>query len=51
MPKKKTVIIPAEGWRILPPDYLYFSGNGHENLFTTEYMGGVIWVWLGQSDG
>ena len=44
-------IIPAEGWRILPPEYLYFSGNGYKNIFTTEYMGGVVWEWPGESDG
>ena len=44
-------MIPAEGWRILPREYLYFSGNGRENIFTTEYMGGTIWVWPGESDG
>jgi len=31
--------------RVLPKEYLYFSGNGTENIFRTEYTGGDIWRW------
>jgi len=32
-------VMPSE-YRALPPEYLYFSGNGISNTYTTEYMGG-----------
>lgn len=31
--------------RVLPREYLYFSGDGVHNYFTTEYQGGVTWDW------
>lgn len=31
--------------RVLPKEYLYFSGNGIENTFRTEYTGGNVWNW------
>lgn len=32
--------------RILPKEYLYFSGNGIENTFTTAYCGGERWYFV-----
>lgn len=33
-------MMPAhERERLLPPEYVYFSGDGRENTFTTAYMG------------
>ena len=29
--------------RVLPADFLYFTGDGRHNYFTKEYMSGVIW--------
>lgn len=31
--------------RTLPPEYLYFWGDGLHNHFTTEYGGGETWDW------
>lgn len=31
--------------RILPKEYLYFSGNGFYNTYTTVYTGGAYWDW------
>lgn len=31
--------------RVLPPDYLYFSGDGKRNYFRNEYDGGQTWDW------
>ena len=31
--------------RVLPPDYLYFSGDGKRNHFRNEYDGGQTWDW------
>lgn len=32
--------------RTLPPEYLYFDGDGKENYFRTEYQGtGGVWDW------
>lgn len=31
--------------RILPSDYLFFSGDGERNHFRNEYEGGQIWDW------
>ena len=31
--------------RVLPKDYLFFTGNGRENIFRDEYRGGNIWDW------
>lgn len=37
-------IMPAEDReRVLPPEYVFFSGNGYENIFTTAYKAGSIW--------
>lgn len=33
-------VMPSE-YRVLPPEYLYFSGNGVCNTYTTEYIGGT----------
>lgn len=31
--------------RVLPPEYLYFWGDGLHNHFTTEFQGGTEWDW------
>lgn len=31
--------------RVLPEEYLFFTGTGSENIFRTAYDGGVIWDW------
>lgn len=31
--------------RVLPPEYLYFWGDGRHNHFTTEFRGGTTWDW------
>ena len=31
--------------RVLPREYLYFSGDGRHNYFRTKYRGGVTWNW------
>jgi len=31
--------------RVLPSDYLYFSGDGVHNYFRNEYRGGQVWDW------
>lgn len=31
--------------RVLPPDYLFFSGDGQRNHFRNAYKGGEIWDW------
>ena len=31
--------------RVLPPDYLYFSGDGVRNHFRNAFRGGEIWDW------
>ena len=31
--------------RVLPPDYLFFSGDGKRNHFRNAYKGGQIWDW------
>lgn len=31
--------------RVLPQDYLYFSGDGYQNHFRNEYRGGSEWDW------
>lgn len=35
--------------RVLPPDYLYFVGDGTKNIFRNEYRGGEIWDWTLES--
>ena len=31
--------------RVLPPDYLWFSGDGYHNYFRNAYRGGNTWDW------
>ncbi|MEG1578414.1 MAG: cell wall hydrolase, partial [Oscillospiraceae bacterium] len=31
--------------RVLPEEYLYFTGDGMHNYFWTEYTGGETWGW------
>lgn len=31
--------------RVLPADYLWFSGDGERNHFRNEYKGGEVWDW------
>ena len=31
--------------RVLPSDYLWFTGNGRENVFRNKYKGGNVWDW------
>jgi hypothetical protein len=31
--------------RVLPKDYLWFTGDGRENYFTNEWRGAVNWNW------
>ena len=31
--------------RVLPKEYLYFSGDGIRNIFRTQYKGGTRWNW------
>lgn len=31
--------------RVLPKEYLYFTGNGRENIFTTGWHCGDVWDW------
>ncbi|MEA4933683.1 MAG: hypothetical protein VB071_08950 [Lawsonibacter sp.] len=31
--------------RVLPKEYLYFTGDGRRNQFRTEYKGGETWDW------
>ena len=35
----------ADVGRVLPPEYLYFHGDGKHNHFRTEYTGGQTWDW------
>lgn len=35
--------------RVLPRQYLYFSGDGTRNYFTTTYAGGDVWNWSARS--
>ena len=35
--------------RVLPKDYLYFTGDGTQNRFRTEYQGGETWDWTLES--
>ena len=45
-------MMPADGReRVLPREYVFFSGDGIENTFTTNWMGGVIWDWSGVTEG
>ena len=30
---------------VLPPDYLWFIGNGSVNIFRNSYQGGTVWDW------
>lgn len=31
--------------RVLPPEYLFFTGDGKQNYFTSEWAGGTTWDW------
>lgn len=35
----------ADVGRVLPSEYLWFTGNGSENLFRDAYEGGSYWDW------
>lgn len=35
--------------RVLPREYLYFSGDGERNYFTVTYAGGDVWDWSARS--
>lgn len=35
----------TEVGRVLPPDYLWFSGDGYHNYFRNAYRGGNTWDW------
>lgn len=35
----------GEVGRVLPAEYLYFSGDGRHNYFRDSYTGGNIWSW------
>lgn len=35
----------SEVGRVLPREYLYFTGNGKLNHFTTEWKGAKVWDW------
>lgn len=35
----------TEVGRVLPPDYLWFSGDGYRNYFRNAYRGGNTWGW------
>ena len=44
-------MMPAYGReRVLPREYVFFTGNGIENTFTTEWLGGAVWDWSGVTD-
>ena len=35
----------TEVGRVLPPDYMWFSGDGYHNYFRNAYRGGNTWDW------
>ena len=35
--------------RVLPREYLFFTGDGKHNHFRTEWDGGQVWDWSLQS--
>ena len=35
----------ADTGRVLPQDYLFFSGDGRHNYFRTDWRGGTSWNW------
>jgi hypothetical protein len=35
----------ADAGRVLPKEYLFFSGDGYHNYFRTEWDGGSTWDW------
>lgn len=35
----------VDAGRVLPSEYVYFAGNGVENIFRTAYRGGEFWDW------
>ena len=39
----------TEVGRVLPREYLFFTGDGKHNHFRTEWDGGQVWDWSLQS--
>ena len=39
----------TEVGRVLPREYLFFTGDGEHNHFRTEWDGGQVWDWSLQS--
>lgn len=39
----------ADTGRVLPREYLFFTGDGEHNHFRTEWDGGQVWDWSLQS--
>lgn len=35
----------GDAGRVLPAEYVFFTGDGERNYFRTEYRGGVYWDW------
>ena len=35
----------GEVGRVLPAEYVFFTGDGEVNHFRTEYEGGMFWDW------
>lgn len=35
----------ADVGRVLPAEYLFFTGDGERNYFRTDYRGGAVWDW------
>lgn len=35
----------GDAGRVLPAEYVFFTGDGERNYFRTEYRGGVYWEW------
>ena len=35
----------TEVGRVLPSEYLFFSGDGKQNHFRTDYKNGTVWDW------
>lgn len=35
--------------RVLPAEYVFFSGDGKHNYFRTEYRGGAVWDWTAEN--
>lgn len=43
--KEKQGAPPEEVGRVLPKDYMYFSGDGRHNYFRNSYSNGTVWDW------